>query len=112
MLTDLKAILRSALGLPPAVILAALGLGVYLATCFAAGRSLGWGWALVPGLCLSLFIEAVEIREHHGARVLSRASAKELISIGLRHARDVGVMNLVPLLLVIAANLLGRTTEG
>lgn len=112
LLTDVKAFLRSALGLPPDVILAALGLGVYLTTCFVAGRSLGWGWALVPGLCLSLLIEAAEIREHHGARVLFQADAKELVSIGLRHARDVGVMNLVPLMVVIAVNLLGRTAEG
>lgn len=110
MLSDLKELLRAIPGLSPDVLRLLLGLGLYVATCFVAGRGLGWAWALVPGLSLAVLIEAVEVVDHYGTRVLLESGAREMLTIGLRHGRDVAVMNAIPVMVVVVVNLLSRTS--
>ncbi len=111
MLDRLKALLRDGLGLAPDAILVFLGLGIFLATCLIGRRPLTWAWALLPGLGLALFLEAVEVWQHYGAQGLKSATAAQLAGIVLRHARDLLVMNLAPVMVFGAAVLLQRLSQ-
>ena len=66
-----KEMLISTLPFPGETLLALLGLGCYLGTCTILRRPLSWAGALVPGLCLSLAIEAWEIHAHWSASGVS-----------------------------------------
>lgn len=108
MLPQLKDFLRAQLGVYPDVIIVVAGLACFLITCLVARRPLAWAWALVPGICLALAVEAWEIWQHYGARGLTAASVRELAGIIWRHARDVLVMNLAPAVVVVVASLSRR----
>ncbi len=104
MLERLKDFVRSELGLPPDVMLVFIGLGLFLATSLVARRPLTWAWALIPGLCVSIFLESAEIWGQYGIHGLVEKDAKEIATILLRHSRDILTMNLVPLVVVVVAN--------
>lgn len=106
-LQRLKQRLLARLGLSPDALLAFLGLGCFLATCLLAGRPLDWAWALLPGLCLGLLIEGLEILDHYGGLGFLALGAAGIADVVFRHSRDVLVMNLAPLLVFGAARLLG-----
>ena len=110
MLTSLKDSLRSGLGVSPDALLVLLGLGCFLVTCLIAVRPLSWAWALVPGVCIAVILEGLEIRDHYGAQRLLDASAGDIAAIFWRHARDVLLMNLGPVLVVLVAFLVGRAS--
>ena len=82
------------------------GLGCYLGTCAILRRPLSWVWALVPGLVLSLAIEAWEIQDHWGASGF--ALRGQTLAILGRHLKDVAIMNLPPAAIVAAAHWLER----
>lgn len=91
-LDHIKRTLISVLPFPGETILVLAGMGCYLGTCAILRRPLSWAWALVPGLCLSLTIEAWEIWDHW--RVPGLAVRGQTLAILGRHMRDVLVMNL------------------
>jgi len=103
-----KDLVRSLLGVSPDALLMLAGLGCFLATCLLARRSLAWPWALVPGLCLAVALEAVEIWSHYGARGLLESGARDLAAILARHLRDVLIMNAGALLVLVVASVLSR----
>lgn len=110
MLSHLKELLGAVPGLSPDLLRVLFGLALYGGICFVSGRGFGWAWALVPGFCLAVLIEVAEVVDHYGTRVLLALSTQEMLTIGLRHARDVAVMNAVPVIVVVAANLLSRAS--
>ena len=99
--------LTGGLGLSPDAVLAFLGLTCFLATCLIAGKPLTWAWALLPGLCLALLIEAAEIVDHYGLRGFFALGTAGVADVLFRHGRDVLVANLAPLLVFGAASWLG-----
>lgn len=111
LLDTLKETLRTIIGLSPDAVLVLAGLACFLVTCLIVGRPLSWPWALLPGFCLSLILEAWEIWDHYGFRGLLESDVKGLGAIFLRHARDILLMNVGPLLIVLAAHQLARTSE-
>ena len=106
LLQRLKSYLLSTLDLSPDLLLALLGLVCFLATCLIARRPLSWAWALAPGICLALLLEVLEIWDHYGAKGLAKTDAAEGLGIALRHAKDVVVMNLAPVLVLCVARFL------
>lgn len=88
------------------------GLGLYLATCLVTRHALTWSWALLPGLCLILAVEAWEIWDHYGLDGLARQGTQGLLAILGRHARDVVVFNLGPVGVFAAAYLLERLARS
>lgn len=108
MLGNLKDFFRSILGVSPDAIFVLAGLACFLVTCFLAGRPFSWVWGLLPGLLLSVVVEALEIWMHYGIQGLMAAEAASLGAILLRHGRDVVLMNLAPVMVVIVANLQGH----
>ncbi len=112
LLERLKDIVRSVLGVSPDAIFVFLGLGCFLATCLIARRPLTWAWALVPGLCISIILEAMEIWDHHTAHGLVETEAIDLAAILLRHSKDILVMNLGPSLVVFVATLLDHVPDN
>ena len=107
-LEHVKRAVASVLPFPGEVILGIAGLGCYLGTCAILRRPLSWAWALVPGLCLSLAIEAWEIWEHWGAPGL--AVRGQVLAILGRHMKDVLIMNLPAVAVFATALWLERTT--
>lgn len=97
--------------LPGELILILLGLGCYLATCLVLRRPLTWAWALVPGLALSLMIEAWEIWDHYGAAGLARSSGGQIAAILGRHLKDIAIMNLPAVAVFAVAVWLARAAE-
>ena len=110
-LDRLKHFILSTVGLAPEALLVLLGLVCYLATCLIARQPLTWAWALVPGLCVSVALEAAEVWNHYGAEGLAKATPADLLGIGLRHARDVLVTNLAPVLVFLTALLLAGAPD-
>lgn len=107
----LKLVLHMVLPLSADAIMILAGLGVYLATCLVTRHALTWGWALLPGLCLILAVEAWEIWDYHRLAGLARQGPQGLLAIMARHARDVLVFNLGPVAVFVAAYLLERLTR-
>jgi hypothetical protein len=107
----LKDIVQSGLGISPDVIFVITGLALFLVTCLITRKPISWAWALIPGLCVSIFVEAVEMRDQYSLHGLTEKNAKDLTTISLRHSRDILIMNLAPLLLVIFANLWFRNSQ-
>ena len=109
MLERLKNFVQTELGIPTDVVFVAAGLALFVATCLVFRKPLSWPWALLPGICVAFVIEAIEIGDQYGGlRGLADQSAGEIAAIVLRHARDVAAMNLLPLLVVVVANLWSR----
>ena len=106
LLQRLKSYVLSTLDVSPDLLLAFLGLICFLATCLVARRPLSWVWALAPGLCLALLLEGIEIWDHYGAKGLAKTGAAEGLGIALRHAKDVVIMNLAPVLVLGVARFL------
>ena len=69
-------------------------------------RPLSWVWALVPGLCLSLALEAWEIWDHWGAQGF--AIRGQTLAILARHFKDVALVNVPPAAIVATAHWLER----
>jgi len=80
-------------------------LGCYFLTCFVARRPLTWGWALLPGLLLSLVIESWEVWDHYGA---SGFAGTSIVAVVGRHLKDVALMNAVPVAILLAATWLRK----
>jgi len=107
-LERVKRMVVSILPFPGAVFLVLAGMGCYLGTCALLRRPLSWAWALVPGLCLSLLIEAWEIWDHWGAPGISvRGQVPAILG---RHMKDVLIMNLPAVAVFATAFWLERTT--
>lgn len=111
-LQRVKLVFHMLLPLSGDAILILAGLCVYLATCIITRHALTWAWALVPGLCLALVLEAWEIWDHYGLPGLSRQEPHALFAIVFRHARDVLITNLGPLAVFLAAHLLARIARA
>ena len=106
----IKRALISILPFEGETLLVLIGVGCYLGTCAILRRPLSWAWALVPGMCLSLAIEAWEIWDHWGSPGLA-LRGNGLAILG-RHMKDLLVMNL-PAAAVFATVLwLERTLPG
>lgn len=105
-LRRVKERLLGLLGLSPDAVFVLLGLACFLATCLLAGRPLNWAWALLPGLCLGLLLEGLEIIDHYGLRGFLGLPAAQIGDILFRHSRDVLVLNLGPLLVWLTASLI------
>jgi hypothetical protein len=112
LLDRFKDFLRSDLGLPPDGILFGAGLACFLVTCMVLRRPLSWPWALIPGICIAITLEALEIWDHYGPERLFETDAREVLAILWRHCRDVFVMNSGAAALVILANLYLRIDFG
>ncbi len=110
MFERLKTVIQSDLGISPDVVFVAAGLVLFVVTSLIFRKPFAWPWALLPGIIVSIVIEAVEIRAHYGLRGLADQSGSGLAGILLRHSRDFLVMNLAPLTVVIVANLWFRGT--
>ena len=108
LLQRVKGFVQSVLDVSPDLLLVFLGLGCFLTTCLIARRPLTWVGALVPGLCLSVILEAMEIWGHYGTEGLAKTGASDLARILLRHAKDILIMNLAPSLILGTAILLDR----
>jgi hypothetical protein len=93
-------------------VLILLGLATYLATCLLSRHPLTWGWALVPGVCLAILLEAWEIWDHYGQAGLAELGRLGFFSVVARHSRDVLVMNLAPLAVFLAAHAVARIARG
>lgn len=93
-------------------ILILLGLATYLATCLASRHPLTWAWALVPGVCLAILLEAWEIWDYYGQAGLAELDWPGAYSLVARHSRDVLVMNVAPLAVFLAAHVVGRIARG
>jgi hypothetical protein len=107
-LDRIKGTLISVLPFPAETLLVVAGLGCYLGTCVILRRPLSWAWALVPGLCLALTIEAWEIWDHWSAPGLSVRG--QVLAILGRHMKDVLVMNLPAVAVFATALWLERAT--
>ena len=105
MFERLKAIVQSELDISPDVIFVVIGLALFLITCLIVRRPLSWPWALIPGLCVSIIVEAAEISDQYGLHGLTEKNAKDLAVILLRHSRDILAMNLAPLAVVVVTNI-------
>lgn len=106
----LKTQLKAALPVSGDAVQVYAGLACYLVICLAFRRPLTWGWALLPGLCVSLVVEGLEILDHYGVSGLARLSAREAGATVLRHLRDVITFNLAPFLVFLVAHYLERLT--
>ena len=105
-----KQIVRSFLPLSSDAILIFLGSGCYLSCCLLLGRPLSWVWALVPGLLLALLLEGLEILDYYGLTGLGGLAPGQVAAMLGRHLQDVIVMNLAPVLVVLAAAFLQSPT--
>jgi len=111
LLEYLKDIARSVTGVSPDTMFVFLGLGCFLATCLVAQRPLTWAWALIPGYCISIVRETVEIWDHYGTKGLVESETIDVATIFLRHSKDILVMNLGLLLVFLVATLLDGFPE-
>ena len=93
-------------------VLILLGLITYLATCLLSRHPLTWAWALVPGVCLAIVLEAWEIWDYYGHAGLDELSQAGVFSVAARHSRDVLIMNLAPLAVFLAAHVAERIARG
>lgn len=93
-------------------VLILLGLAVYLATCLLSRHPLSWAWALLPALCLALLLEAWEIWDFYGAAGLSELGRRGIVTVVVRHSRDILIMNLAPLGVFLAAHGVERIARG
>ena len=93
-------------------ILVLAGLAVYLATCLVCRHPLTWGWALAPGVCLAVLLEAWEIWDSYGQAGLAKLGASGLLPVAAEHSSDVLVMNIAPLAVFAAACAMRRFARG
>jgi len=105
-LERIKDTLLAAVPLQGESLLALAGLACYLGTCIVLRRRLSWGWAIVPGICLSLVIEGWEIWDHWIAR--GATVRGHVLGILGRHLRDVAIMNLPAAAVAATASWLER----
>ncbi len=77
LLHRLKVLAHSIVPVPSDALLVVAGLACYLGTCLIARQSLHWAWALVPGLCLSLALEAWEMWDYHGAQAFQDSDSRQ-----------------------------------
>jgi len=108
MLATLKQVMQSAVPLSGDAILILAGLVLYVASSLVLRHPFYRPWALLPGLAISIAIEGVDIVDHYGVSAIVTADAKQLLAIVERHARDVLVFNLAPVLIMIAARFVPR----
>lgn len=94
---DIKHALLSVL--PGEALLVLAGLGCYLAAWLVLRRRPGW--ALLPGLVLSLAMEGRDIVAHYGVSGFFAVPAAEMASIVARHMTDVVLFNAVPALVAL-----------
>lgn len=111
MFERLKSIAESELGISPDVMFVIIGLVLFLVTCLIFRKPVSWGWALIPGLCVSIFVETAEIIDQYGLHGLTEKDVKDLVTILLRHSRDILATNLAPFVLVIVANVWFRRSQ-
>lgn len=95
---------KDAIPIPGPLVLIFAGLGCYFLTCFVTQRPLTWGWALLPGLLLSLVIESWEVWDHYA---ISGLAGSSLFGIVGRHLKDVALMNALPVAIFSVATWLG-----
>jgi len=106
MLERIKDTLLALAPLQGETLLVLAGIGCYLTTCLTLRRPLSWFWALVPGLVLSVALEAWEIWRHWLAPGLSlRGQVPGILG---RHLKDVALVTLPPALVAAAAAWLER----
>ena len=94
--------IKDAVPVPAPLLFALAGTCLFLATCLVMRRPLTWAWGLLPGLVLSVLLEAWEIREAYGETGVGKTS---VLGIALRHLGDVALVNGLPLLIVVVARL-------
>lgn len=95
--------IKDGIPLPAPLLFALGGTLLFLATCLVMRRPVTWAWGLLPGLVLSVLLEAWEIREAYGETGVGKRS---VLGIALRHLGDVALVNGPPLLFVLVARLL------
>ena len=108
----LKLAIQMLLPLSGDAVMIFVGLGAYLATCLITRHALTWAWALAPGLCLALAVEAWEIWDHYRLVGLARTEREELLAIAIRHSRDILIVNLAPFAVFVTAHVLARFARG
>ena len=104
----LKDFIQQDLGLPSETILVWLGLACFLAACLVMRRAFTWPWALVPGLCLAIGLETLDILDHYSLQGFLGSPSREMAEILLRHSKDVAITNLAPLMIWLTAMVLTK----
>ena len=96
----LKAFVRDQLGVPPVVVLVAVGLFAHIALNFALKKPFTSPWGLLAPVTLGCAIEAWEIWVQYSEIGLTASGNDPVVVILARHALDVIVMVAAPVLLV------------
>lgn len=97
----IKTFLRDQLGLPPFVLLAAAGCLAYLSLNALLRKPLTSAWGLLAPLVLGLLLESYEIWVEYRDVGLFAPGNDPLAVILARHALDVAIVLVLPLLLTL-----------
>jgi hypothetical protein len=101
--TALKQSILSTFPVSADAILILGGLGAYLASSLILRRPFLGFRALIPGFVISILIESSEILDQYGMLGFLSAGPGQLSAILLRHAKDVVIFNLAPVLVAVFA---------
>jgi hypothetical protein len=105
MLSRIKILLLDQLGLPPTLVLVAIGLLAHVALNLLMRKSPMSAFGLLAPLALGIAIESWEIWIHYRDIGLDAPGNDPLSTIVARHARDVLAMLALPIVLVAAGAL-------
>ncbi len=100
MISTIKSFLRETLALPPELVLVVAGLVSHVMLCLLLGRSPYAAWGLLGPLIFGVALEGYEIWVHYKDIGLFAPGNDSLLTILLRHGKDVLLMLSLPLLLV------------
>ena len=101
-------LLRDALGLPPAVVLAVVGGAAHMRLNWLLKNPLMSPWGVLGPLALGVALETWEIWVRYRDIGLFAPGNDPLLEILARHAIDIAVMLAVPVLLVSAGVITSR----
>ena len=105
LLQQLKIVFRDQLGLPPWIVLVAVGYLAHVVLNVVLRKPITSGWGLLGPLCIGVALESYEIWIQYRNVGLFAPSNDTLLTILSRHGLDVVLMLAVPLLVVVSGSI-------
>lgn len=100
MLQQIKSFLRDQIGLPPIVVLVAVGCAAHLLLNALLRKPATSAWGLLAPLVLGVTLESVEIWVHYREMDFWAQGGAQILAILARHGLDLLKIMLIPLSLV------------
>ena len=108
MLSDLKAVFRDYVGMPPWLVLIIVGSVAHVVSNVVLRKPITSAWGLIAPLSLGLVIESYEIWELYRHVGFFAPTNDPLLFILARHALDIALMLIGPIVIVVGGAVLDR----